>query len=334
MPPTGRLEPDRTATGRRAPDRHGSGSLTQDDPGPSAQEGHSVGPRARRDRCPGALRPWVADDGLLVRLRLIGGRLPVRTLPDLCEVAGRHGDGRVRVTVRANLQLRALPGQDGSLDPEVVDALRATGLLPSLTHDLVRNVMVSPGSGLWGGRADLRPVAAELDRLLCSVPYRATLPGRFLFVLDDGRGDLRERTCDLGLTALDTDRAQLRIGDRWGPVIALDEAPEALVSLTDRFLERRGEGPSAAWHVTELPSPLAGSVPPDPRLPPPASPLPYGPVPGGGRHVPVPGDGLDPPAIDALAEDAHIAGHHTLVVTPWRGVLVPGVPIPDTGGRS
>ena len=336
MPPTGRPEPDLTATGHHEPDRRGVV--------PSTQEGHSEGPRARRDRCPGALRPWAADDGLLIRLRLIGGRLPVHSLSALCEVAERYGDGRVRVTVRANLQLRALPGQDGSLAPEVVDALRSTGLLPSRTHELVRNVMVSPGSGLWGGRADLRPVAAELDRALCSAPHRATLPGRFLFVLDDGRGDLQERTCDLGLTALDEGRAQLRIGDRWGPGVTLDEAPEVLVSLTDRFLERRGEGPSAAWHVTELSDPLTGFLPPDPRLPPPASPLPYGPVPGGGRHVPVPDSGLDRPTVDALTEDVRAAGHGTLVVTPWRGVLVPGTPdpapapaparVPDTGGGS
>src|SRR5699024_1173571 len=102
------------------------------DPGPAAS-----GRRARRDRCPGALRPWVADDGLLVRLRLIGGHLPVNALSDLCKIAERYGDGRVRVTIRANLQLRALPGHDGSLAPEVVDALQATGLLPSRTHELV-----------------------------------------------------------------------------------------------------------------------------------------------------------------------------------------------------
>ena len=29
--------------------------------------------RTRGDLCPGALRPWPADDGLLIRLRLIGG---------------------------------------------------------------------------------------------------------------------------------------------------------------------------------------------------------------------------------------------------------------------
>ncbi|RKS06782.1 precorrin-3B synthase [Nocardiopsis sp. Huas11] len=295
----------------------------------------SAGPRTRRDRCPGALRPWPADDGLLVRLRLAGGRLPARALRDVAAVAAEFGDGRIHVTGRANLQLRALPGRDGRLTPAALRAVEGTGLLPSPAHDLVRNIMASPrvggtgGPGRAGGRGDLRPLAAELDRLLCADPRRAELPGRFLFVLDDGRGDLLERSCDLGVVALDARVAQLRVGDGWGPVVPFDEAPAALVGLADEFLARRGEGPTAAWHVAELPTPLTDPVAPDPRLPTPAPPLPYGPLPGGGRHVPVPDEGLDRAAAEALAEEAIAAGHgehDDLVVTPWRGVLVPGGP--------
>ncbi|MFD6949619.1 nitrite reductase [Nocardiopsis sp. TSRI0078] len=321
-------------------------------------------PRTRRDRCPGALRPWPADDGMLVRLRLVGGRLPARSLRALAAVADEHGSGRVHVTGRANVQLRALPGRDGRLAPEVLRAIEETGLLPSPAHELVRNVMVSPCTGLTGGgageegsrheggaasggrpvgvearsdaersperrrarggRADLRPVAAALDGLLCAAPHRAALPGRFLFVLDDGRGDLLDRSCDLGLVALDEHVAQLRIGEEWGPLTRLDEAAACLVRFADAFLERRGDGPTAPWHVAELPSPLTDPAPPDPRLPDPAPPLPYGPLPEGGRHVPVPAEGLDRPAAEALAEEALAAGHGELVVTPWRGVLVPG----------
>ncbi|MDE3725173.1 nitrite reductase [Nocardiopsis sp. N85] len=280
-------------------------------------------PRTRRDRCPGALRPWRAEDGLLVRLRLIGGRLPARSLTALAAVAREYGSGRVHVTGRANLQVRALPERDGRLTPDALRALEATGLLPSPTHELVRNVMVSPLTGLEGGRADLRPVAAALDEALCSAPHRAALPGRFLFALDDGRGDLVARTCDLGLVALDDRTARLRIGDQHGPVVRLDEAADALVRLADAFLERRGDGPGAPWHVAELPFPLSAPEPPDPRLPDPAPPLPYGPLPFGGRHVHVPEEGLGRADADALAEEALAAGGE-LVVTPWRGVLVPG----------
>jgi precorrin-3B synthase len=287
------------------------------------------------------LRPWPAEDGLLVRLRLIGGRVGASSLRALAAVAERYGSGRIHVTGRANLQLRALPGNAGRLGPEVVRALAETGLLPSAGHELVRNVMVSPGTGTvpacpagtgpGGGRADLRPVASDLDTMLCSVPRRADLPGRFLFVLDDGRGDLIGHPCDLGLVALGEGVAQLRIGERWGPLVPVDEAPAALLRLADAFLDRRGEGPTAPWHVAELPEPLAGPVEPDRRLPPPAPPLPYGPLPGGARHVRVPDEGLDRPAAEALAEEALAAGSGELVVTPWRGVLVPGESVSAPG---
>ena len=293
--------------------------------------------RTRRDRCPGVLRPWPAEDGLLVRLRLIGGRLPARSLCALAAVADAHGTGRIHLTGRANLQLRSLPGCEGLLDPEVLDALERTGLVPWPTHELVRNVMVSPRTGPTRGRtatpdaparavgrADLRPVAAALDELLCAGPRLAALPGRFLFVLDDGRGDLLRRSCDLGLVALDEHVAQLRVGEGWGPLTSLDRSPAALVGLAEKFLAKRGDGPVAPWHVAELPSPLTEPVPPDPRLPAPAPPLPYGPLPEGGRHVPVPEEGLDRPSAEALAEEALSAGTDELVVTPWRGVLVPG----------
>lgn len=274
--------------------------------------------RHRPDRCPGVLRPWPADDGLLVRLRLPGGRVSSSSLLALVEVAERYGDGRVHVTGRANLQVRAFPAEPGTdrLRPDVLAATEATGLLPSRTHDLARNLMASPQTGLAGGRADLRPVLHELDERLRADPRLGALPGRFLHALDD-RGDLLDRSCDLGLVALDADRAQLRVGQGWGPVVTLADAPAALLDLARLFLDRRGDGRGAAWHVTELPAPLVEPRPPDPGLPPPAPLLPYGAVPGG-VHEPVPAAGLDRSAVARLT-----AAAPALVVTPWRGVLIP-----------
>lgn len=275
--------------------------------------------RSRFDRCPGVLRPWPASDGLLVRLRLPGGHITSPQLLQLLEVAERHGDGRVHVTTRANLQVRGLPATSGTghLTEEVVEAIEATGLLPSRTHDLARNIMASPQTGLSGGRADLRPVARALDAALQGEPELGSLPGRFLFVLDDGRGDLLDRTCDLGFVALSPEDAQLRIGAAWGPVVPLRGAEERLVSLALHFLGVRGDGPGAPWHVDELPTPLMDPASPAAELPVSSPPLPYGPVPGG-EHVPVPEGGLDRPAVERLC-----AAAPALVVTPWRGVLVP-----------
>ena len=261
-----------------------------------------------------------------MRLRLIGGAVSSAALLSLIEVAETYGDGRVYLTGRANLQVRGLPAEDdrpsgGALPGEVLTALKATGLVPAQTHELVRNVMVSPQTGLVGGLADLRGVAASLDRLLCASPRLAALPGRFLFVLDDGRGDLAERECDLGLVALDADTAQLRVGDAWGPVVPLTEAAGRLIALASDFLDVRGDGPSAPWHVAELGTGLLAPVAPDPRLrevlAEPAEPLPSGQVPGG-EHVVVTDGALDRATVERLVSAAP-----AVVVTPWRGVLVP-----------
>lgn len=278
--------------------------------------------RSRPDRCPGIVHPWRADDGGLVRIRVPGGRVSRGSLLALARVAERYGDGRVRVTGRANLQVRAMPLDPGAPDrlaAPALAALEATGLLPSREHDRMRNVLASPQTGLAGGRADLRPVAAALDALLLGDPALAGLPGRFLFTLDDGRGDLADRHKDLGLVALDGGRAQLRVGDAYGAVVALPAAADALGALARAFLDARGSGAAAAWHVDELAAPL-GAPQARPRAPEPGAdvrsgPLPYGPV-AGGEHVPVGDEGLTREAVEAWTAE-------TVVVTPWHGVLIP-----------
>ena len=85
--------------------------------------------RDRADRCPGVTRPWPAEDGSLVRIRVVGGALPAAALASLVDLAGRFGDGDLHLTKRANLQVRALadPVPDG-----FVAGVRDAGLLPSV----------------------------------------------------------------------------------------------------------------------------------------------------------------------------------------------------------
>jgi len=275
--------------------------------------------RTRRDLCPGALRPWPASDGALVRLRLAGGRLTSESLAALSEVATAHGDGNIHLTRRANVQLRGLPSRGGALPESVLEAIEASGLLPSRSHELVRNFLASPMTGLAGGRCDVRPVVEVLDSLVCAHPDLAELPGRFLFVMDDGRGDLVDRPTDLGFVALDEQTVQLRIGsDGWGSVLPLGDAPQALVDLAAEFVRLRGEGPAAPWHVDEFAYPLADPQTRDERTRVICPPLPYG-VNGPVVHVPAPGGVVSP----GLAADLVVRGPE-LVVTPWHGILVDG----------
>jgi precorrin-3B synthase len=279
--------------------------------------------RRRHDRCPGVTRPWIADDGALVRLRLVGGALPAATLAGLVDLAAEHGDGELHLTKRANLQLRGVPHTGGRVPDAFAERVRALGLLPSVSHELVRNVMVSPLTGRHGGRADLRPVASRLDRLLLGDPACAGLAGRFLFLLDDGRGDLVDRASDLAAVALDGDTVQLRAGaDQWGPVVAVTEAAEALHALTSRFLALRDPGPTGAWHVDELGTPLLHGTRDERARVTSGAPA-YGEHrQEDGRvveHVDVPDGVLHP----HLAREVLARAGGEVVVTPWRSLLLP-----------
>jgi precorrin-3B synthase len=283
--------------------------------------------RTRPDRCPGALRPWFAQDGAIVRLRVPGGRTDPATLVRVVTIAERHGDGTVLVTRRANLQLRGIPVSGAAL-AETVTEVEAAGLLPSRSHELVRNIVASPLTGLLGGRLDLRPVVRDLDTALLAEPALAGLGGRFLFVLDDGRGDVAWRDLDLGLVAVDQHHVQLRAGTaHWGPVVPASSAAAELTRLASTFQRLRGDGPDAWWHVDELPDGgavvLGGSRRRDPAT------EVRSPAPEPGRHptpdgwvdvLPVP-DGL---VRRDLAERLLATGADEVVVTPWRSLVVPG----------
>jgi precorrin-3B synthase len=134
-----------------------------------------------------------AADGHLARVRLPGGLVMAGQLRALARLAAELGDGRAELTSRGNVQLRALPaGAAGQLTAE----LAAAGLLPSLDHDRVRNILASPLAGLDNG-IELTPLVAALDAGLCARPRLAQLSGRFLFAVDDGRGDVAGLGADI-----------------------------------------------------------------------------------------------------------------------------------------
>ncbi|HEY0237849.1 MAG TPA: precorrin-3B synthase [Friedmanniella sp.] len=265
----------------------------------------------RADRCPGVLRPHVAADGAMVRVRVPGGQTTGVALRDLSRLAETYGSGLLQLTSRASVQVRGLPE---AVPEPFEDAVGRAGFLPSAAHERVRNVVASPLTGLTGGRADLRPLVARLDLALQAEPRLADLPGRFLFVLDDGRGDVAGLGGDLGYRALDAGRGELLVGDRRRVRPArLVEVADALVALALRFLDRRTD----EWHVRQLGAPLVDGT--EPTLLGPSSPTPPGVV---GDHLvaDVPLGLLSPVQVEAV----HAAvGGGPLVVTPWRSLVLP-----------
>ena len=269
------------------------------------------------DRCPGVLRPHLAQDGAVVRIRFPGGQTTGAALGRLSGIAQQFGSGDLQLTSRAGVQLRGLPDP---VPATLIAAVKEAGFLPSETHERVRNIIASPLSGISGGLGDVRPLVADLDAGLCAEPRLANLPTRFLFVVDDGRGDVSSRSFDLGYRAVDHDHGWLLLGAAdLGISVPASHAADMLLALAREFLaasRRSGD----VWHVRELRS-WTKSVPGvrTINLPLERTDIPLGAV-GGAASVQVPLGSLTP--AQAATIEASAAGR--VVITPSRGLVLPG----------
>ncbi len=164
--------------------------------------------------------------------------------------AERLGDGSLSVTSRGNAELRGL---DGGCGAELAALLHEAGLLPSERHERVRNIVASPAAGLDRlGSADAQLWARELDALLCAEDWTAALSGRFLFALDDGRGDVLTLGADVSLLATPADEALVQAGNLSFRIPAT-EAPRAALAAARAFLTAAGAAGNGAWRVRDLP---------------------------------------------------------------------------------
>jgi precorrin-3B synthase len=281
-----------------------------------------------------------AADGGLARVRLPGGVLTAAQLRVVSAAAADLGDGQLELTSRANLQVRGLaPGSERQLSQRLYDA----GLLPSLSHERIRNILASPLSGLDEHSVyDVLPVAAELDQTLCASAGLAELPGRFLFALDDGRGDLDGIDADAGVRAVDAGVAVLRLaGADTGVRVAWAGVPRVLTAVADAFLAERTAQGSSGWRLAELddgPARVTERLGAVSTAVPPAGTPPTGTPPRAGTHrqrdgriaavAAVPLGRLTAEQAGLLAAVA-ADGTGTVRITPWRSVVIPGLVADD-----
>ena len=308
--------------------------------------------RDTADRGPGVLRLAEAADGYLARIRLPGGLIGAGQMRALARLAAELGDGRAELTSRGNVQLRGLaPAATGPL----TERLALAGLFPSPEHDLVRNVLASPLAGLDGG-PDLTAIIRALDAGLCARPRLAGLPGRFLFAVDDGRGDV----AGLGADVLTQIRADGVVVNGLAVRAAADHADTAevvsvMLACAEAFLDLRAAEGGTAWRIADLadgPARVRAAVAARLNLaavpPPPASDAPARPerpaVPTA-RPVGVVGTAavlLAPLGRLTADQLTWLAGHvrdRPARITPWRSVVLPGLPDPaglirDAAGRG
>jgi sulfite reductase beta subunit-like hemoprotein len=205
---------------------------------------------ASADACPGVLRLHEAADGQLARVRAPGGRLDARALEALAEAAALGSD-LVELTSRAGLQVRGLSQESAGA---LADMLARGGLLPSLAHDRVRNILAAPLAGRSpAALAEVDRVVEALDRALCADAALAELPGRFLFAVDDGTRALETLGADVELVAERGGVFRLHL-DGLATSLAVDtaQAPEIALRAALAFLDLRREDQDGAWRVREL----------------------------------------------------------------------------------
>jgi precorrin-3B synthase len=269
------------------------------------------------DGCPGALQVHEAADGALARVRLPGGAIDPDQLQALAQAAARYGSAAMELTSRGNLQIRGIADARA-----VADAVAAAGLLPSSTHERVRNIAASPLSGRVGGLADVRALVRQLDIGLMGDAALAELPGRFWFAIDDGRGDVSGLGADVGAHVTGESVAVLLAGRDTGVRVDPSDVVPALLSVARRFVDDRG----SAWRVAELTDPsslvagLAVTASPGETWAPADRP-PVGWITQDDGRVAL-GAAVPLGVLQARVAEFLAAIDAPLVITPWRSVLV------------
>lgn len=258
----------------------------------------------------------MADDGALVRLRVPGGRISTSVLRELIGIASDFGAPCLQLTSRGNLQLRALPHP---IPDALAGLIESTGLVPSVSHELVRNVLAAPLA------PHLRDLVEDFDTGLRADPALAALPGRFMVAFSDESGSVLGERWDLAYQQLSPITGRLLAARPGASVVGTEVAPmHAVAELLRRarmFVTDRER--SEVWNVRDLcdGAPLLRGLAPVPLDPAP-------PVALGAHHddlvCGVPLGMLDPAMVDALERAAD-----TVTLTPWRSVVVPAAASPD-----
>ena len=185
--------------------------------------------------CPGALRPMLSGDGLLVRIRPHAGQLTPGQAAGIAALANRYGNGVLDLTTRANLQLR---GVSPASHPALMNGLRNFGLVDTSSGaEARRNIVVAP---FWNADDGTLQLAMALSDALAA-PDAPALPGKFGFAVDAGQqAFLRTASADIRIERGPCGYAVRADGFESGAAVAAGEVVPVAMELARWFLTNGG----------------------------------------------------------------------------------------------
>ncbi|UWQ31762.1 precorrin-3B synthase [Leisingera sp. M527] len=261
--------------------------------------------------CPGALRPMMSGDGLVVRVRAPMGKLSVTQTRGVARLSQDFGNGLLDISARANLQMRGIR-EDGHA--ELIEALRDLGLIdPDARAEARRNVLLAP---FWATGDDTHAIATDLSAALTAAAD-LTLPGKFGFAVDCGAAPvLQDTAADIRVERTGEALILRADGSETGLPVTRESAVAEALALARWFL-KQGGAPEGRGRMRRL---IARRGPPAAHAAPVA----------GAEFTAKPG-AVPAGTLAALefgqmpaATLADLADHGEIRLTPWRALLVTG----------
>lgn len=262
--------------------------------------------------CPGAHRPMMSGDGLIVRVRPQMSRFDRAEALTLCRLSLTHGNGIIDLTSRANLQVR---GVSEAAHPVLLEGLKAAGLLDATqAQEARRNILTTPE---WR-QEDL--TARLYKAVLASLAALPGLPAKMGIALDTGMQPLlAEASADFRFERGQEVALILRAdGADTGVAVTEETAPEMLRALAHWFVDTGGAraGRMARHIVTQdLPARFQGAQPCAPGAKMEPGPCALGQVYG------VPFGAINAAALERLISESSCTG---IRLTPWRLFVLEG----------
>lgn len=263
--------------------------------------------------CPGALRPMLSGDGIVVRVRPFGGALNPTQSGGIAKLAAEFGNGIIDLSSRGNIQLRGVSTHthasllEGLHQIELLDENEAT--------ESRRNVLATP---FWQESDQTTQLSAELSDALGANDAPRT-PSKFGYAVDTGvmpvlqtaSADVRIERDVAGSLVLAADGAALA-----QPVTPETAIPAAL-ALAEWFMANRStQTRMAALLNAGAPLPAHFSVARQTQN--------YAPTPGPTSVGVLVGLAFGQLSIEALSTLSKLG---TLRMTPWRMLLVENVDV-------